>query len=321
MIATQALGWLVAIAAFAQANPTIHDTPQQVLSADHMCPDDDTARPNACGPFNSYTALGDSYGCGFASLQRLALCPSDGSGFGSSCTTEACGQDIGGYAWKFRKQHAIKNFQYLACTGNDTQSIIDDQISSPSSRFGNPDLVTISAGGDDQSFFTKVVKACVFYYDSGSCDREMATAAKIIEGLPTQYAKIFAAVKRKVRPNTKVVAMGYAQFWGFKDCPLLPNPLIRRPSLWQKQMMNKLARDMNLHLRTAALKAGYLYGDVDAAFQNHRFCDVQSVEFMYAGGYGWDKGGVWYNEAAPFHPTATGQAFMLRALYNALKCY
>lgn len=275
-----------------------------------------------CGPFSSYTALGDSYACGFGATQRLKLCNGTLDGFGSVCTTEACGQDVGSYGVQFAHTYGIRSFQYLACNGNDTGAVLDDQVNSKA--FGDPDLVTVNMGGDDQSFFAAAVLACVYNYNSTNCDQAIESASTIIARLPDRYARVFMGIKKKVRPQTKVVGMGYAQFFGNIGATDCAWPLNLATKV-QKQRLNTLAQDMNKHLQDEALKAGYLYADVDAAFEGQRMCDQTGSNsfkslFQFFPRAGYDTGDEFYHELSVFHPTADGQAIMLRVLRLALGC-
>ncbi|KAI8222955.1 Lipase 1 [Colletotrichum sp. SAR 10_77] len=279
---------------------------------------------STCSSFKSYTALGDSYAAGFGSHRRLQLCDGSSlSGFGSTCTTSECGQDTGSYAWLFAHSHGTQSFQNLACSGLDTKDTLSRQVNSAS--FGSPDLVTVSMGGDNNSLFHNVILSCIFWYVSKNCDRAMADANSTIQSLSGSYDEVFDGIKAKVRPGTKVVALGYAQFWGSLDVKGCESPL-NFATKAQKATMNVLAMDINGKLKEAASRAGYLYADVDAAYQGHRVCDVggrdtfNSSLFQLTPKVGNDTAGRLYSEVSLAHPTALGQEVMLRALNETLGC-
>ncbi len=201
--------------------------------------------------------------------------------------------------------------------------MLNSQVNSNS--FGTPDLVTVNMGGDDQSFFAHVAVACIFQYDSKACGTTMDAASKIIQGLGANYDAVFAGVKKKTHPSTKVVAMSYAQFWGRLDAQDCAWPF-NQPTSAEKGRMNTLARDMNTQLKGAALRAGYLYGDVDAAFEGHRLCDQAGASgilgswFQTVPKLGFDTDGNWYWEVPLMHPTEAGQDAMLKVLTGVLGC-
>ena len=301
-------------------SPTSSHTFRQILTSE-VAPHQAEHR-EACGRFSAYTALGDSYACGYGSATRLKLCNASLEGFGSTCTTERCSQDVGAYSLRFAQSHSIDDFQYLACNGNDTGSVLSSQVKS--ANFGNLDLVTVNMGGDDNSFFANVITTCIFHYDSSTCDGAIESASKIIDGLPNKYQQVFAGIKAKVHAQTNVVAMSYTQFWGNLDTKDCVWPL-NLPTTAQKSEMNRLARNMNRRLKDEAFKAGYLYGDVDSAFQGHRICDQTGHDsfkswFQMFPKMGYDTGDEFYFEVSVMHPTAEGQDVMLRVLNETLRC-
>lgn len=120
---------------------------------------------SVCSKFQSYTALGDSYAAGYGSVDTLPICRGDQDPGRDSCTTEACGNGTGAYSYQFAHAYGITNFQYLACNGNDSLSVLCSQVET--SAFGNPDLITINVGGDDKSLCSKVVIGCMVGHGPG----------------------------------------------------------------------------------------------------------------------------------------------------------
>jgi len=179
------------------------------------------AQVDTCGSIKSYTALGDSFPAGFGSDQRLKTCPPGTySEASATCTSKECGKDAGSYAYRFANELSIPSFQFLACTGNDTDSIITSQINGPD--FGTPDLITINAGGDNENLFSDIIQACVFAFfgfDSKACASASEAGATKISRLPQRFQELFDALKTKTASqgtNPKVVVIGYAHYWGPK---------------------------------------------------------------------------------------------------------
>ncbi|KAF2208617.1 hypothetical protein CERZMDRAFT_87690 [Cercospora zeae-maydis SCOH1-5] len=273
---------------------------------------------SACSKFQSYTALGDSYAGGYGSLNTLPICSGDQNPGRDSCTTLSCGKDTGAYSYQFAHKNNIPNFQYLACNGNDSLSVLHTQVET--AAFGKPDLVTINVGGDDDSLFYNVVANCVLGHGSGreKCQSAISNANSTIEELRRgKLAELFNGIKKATQGRTvKVVVMSYALFWA--NIPELPGGICKPgksflnvPSLEERTQMNVLATLLNDALKTRAAEAGFAYVDGNAAFEGHRFCDHEP----------------WFQELfkdiyirSTFHPTFQGQNTFLKALEQELGC-
>lgn len=269
--------------------------------------------------FRSYTALGDSIASGFGAGDILPPCQQGDPIDTAKCTSAHCGKYAGAYAYRFAKDYKIDNFRWPACQGDSIKQVKDDQA--PSS--GNPALVTIHAGSDDNSLFSDVVTRCTLTKNDPNqqrvCDKSVSDAYYQISQITGRMKELINII-HAADPNTLIAVMGYFSFWhlpgddGFFPCSLVWN--------WGGEknwpVMNQLSAAMNSALKAATNTPNVLWVETDQYFQGHRICDRT---------IGW-----WFNSpfqinlpADPlkdfrFHPTIEGQDAIYRALQVALDC-
>ncbi|KAF3480767.1 acetyl xylan esterase [Arthroderma uncinatum] len=92
-----------------------------------------------------------------------------------------------------------KRLQFLACTGDVTQDVIDQQLP----EWQRPQqLVTLSIGGND-AFFARILKACLFRILplGESCDTALKASEKIIDTeLTSRIFKVYEKIHEKSSP-------------------------------------------------------------------------------------------------------------------------
>lgn len=274
---------------------------------------------SALPPIRSYAALGDSYAGGFGSLKRLAECASDQDLASATCTTTACGKDIGAYGYQFAATHSIPlaDFAFLACAGANTSTLVASQLASP--EFRNPDLVTVQIGGNDFSVFSSLILNCVYSNDTTSCQSAVSKAGAEQDDIIQDVDNALLAVNKRVSSTTNKVLLGYLQFFSHKyeDCVVVEG---RPPVSGDAQrLVNELVVQSNQRLSQIAAARGFLYTTADDAYDGHRWCDdvpwwIISTIFVE----GTDPSGKNYSELALGHPTAQGQNAYLAALDRVL---
>lgn len=293
--------------------------------------------------FKSYTAIGDSYASGAGDLRDKSRIYLDYD------PDWSCKRTRDGYPWQFYRKYlldTLESFNDVSCSGANTTEIIQ-QINTgpavfpikegrPGYDFGTPDLVTISAGGNNGDVVWHVVDECVksirkLSVDSDEymriCGEALLQANEALDTLQPQLEDLYGQAKvHNLLPDQKrsVYVLGYAQLWYAKktrdECygkddvyvpPLGPNE--------SGIQMNALIVKMNGVIKAAAEAQQITYVDIDAGFEGHRICDEENypnehVEFQ--------KGFWTYvfhkDKYAPFHPTADGYTIMMEALAAAI---
>ncbi|MDI1490976.1 MAG: hypothetical protein OHK93_002181 [Ramalina farinacea] len=281
------------------------------------------------GPYRRYTAIGDSYTSGIMRLSAINRDPD-----------KECWRTMGSYAWQFARRHidTIETFGFPACSGADT-AIIEKEINSteegnrlnPHYEFGHPDLVSITAGGNNGDTFTGVIKGCVYpsHELMFSCKKALKKADKVLDHLQPELETLYRHAKTHNLPSTgiewrDVFVLGYARFYNIDggDCPILGSQHFPIPSLGPNGIaakVNKLVLRMNDVIKAAAEAAGVAYVDIDAAFEGHRICDKPHEEGEFQDDiFYFFHGGMGKDGYAPFHPTERGHHQMMLAFERAV---
>ena len=252
------------------------------------------ARPSAQGrvrrdivakEFKSYTAIGDSYGSGVGA----------GSAAPQDKDHTDCHRNVGAYAYLYAQKHPDMEFQFNACSGAQSGSTLDVQVTGPNSVFQSPDLVTISAGGNDQASFFDIAVHCSVELQYGPCDDALAKASGTYNGQP-----FFDSVKRLIvgaathNPyqveGRLVLVMGY---------PELYNQDSERPDCMSREYrgkINNIAKDLNKALEKATKEAGdeikgfpYFsqatprFVNVNDKFKDHHLCNWEERSWIIGG--------------------------------------
>ncbi|KAL9045323.1 MAG: hypothetical protein Q9214_001611 [Letrouitia sp. 1 TL-2023] len=266
--------------------------------------------PNPDQEFKEYTALGDSYsaGPGWEDGKQKDDPPGPKAPGFSTCHQRWGGwpvqvwNKLSGGETNFDKLH------FLACTGYTTQQIREFEIENPDSGFGNPDLVSLTLGGNNNGAFADVVIKCPYGATAGPCDTAISKAKDTIKGISEELdLTIQAAVKKNPPKEGKrtTIVMGYPSFYNTESS----QAICWRMSNKRREEINGLVRDLNDQLRQAVERAGadgdtVKYVDPDPGFKGRRFCEPVFQPQM--------------EKRFDDHTTVTGDTFGNRAWFQGL---
>ncbi|MER5551989.1 SGNH/GDSL hydrolase family protein [Streptomyces sp. NPDC002793] len=265
-----------------------------------MAPAASAAEP-ADQTYDSYVALGDSYG----------------SGAGLGLVEDAgCDRTGEGYPAIIAGAVKAKSFKNMTCSGATTAEMAKAQGTNPaqlSALSADTDLVTLTIGGNDIGF-TEIITNCVVgsfgdptgspcktrYNASGSdaiTTRINSTAAKLTVTL--QYIRALA-------PKARVLVVGYPS--------LVPNDgKACRPGVPFADGDVPYLRDVNKKLNQAladrARSAGAEYADTYAMTIGHDMCQNETDRWIEPID----------TKLAPAHPNRWGQQAMAYGTYNQLR--
>jgi phospholipase/lecithinase/hemolysin len=249
----------------------------------------------AAKPLVRYVAMGDSYASGTA--------------LGDYGTSGACKRSARAYAYRLGAQRGglLNKLKpnLVACSGATTVAVARDQLSALSKK---TDLVTISVGGDDLKF-ADVVKGCVKGDCKDTINRLAGTAGAT---LTPRLKALYAAIRKRVRSDTKVVVIGYPRLFpvapGAEDlgCRNYVYPRIRAG---EQFAANHLADVLTGVIGAAARAARFIYVDSIPIYDGHDACrgDQRYVNSYIAKSI---------NDS--FHPTQRGHEAWALAIVNAL---
>lgn len=198
-------------------------------------------------PWFNYAALGDSY--------------SSGEGvppFEPVSEIDRCHRSYGAYSKlldgspELRLRLTSNPKSFVACSGAKTTDVINGQNGEPSQltalTVNKPDLVTITIGGNDVEF-GNVVTTCIIAPIQCDGAAYLAAMDKAKNNLPTALNKLFAEIKKKIGPRTRVLVVGYPQVvpetsvFTLGSCPYLTNG--------EKTAARSLVRELNFRLYQA----------------------------------------------------------------------
>ena len=229
-------------------------------------------------PVREWTAFGDSYAAGIGA----------GKGIDARCSL----YDQSYPSQMQRDDRLISRdgsiFNNLPCAASLTKDVIKDQLP----RIGNPDLATISTGGNDAHFF-RVINACIYRFNglySGDCEIETLKSIALLNTylfyyLENTYNAILDAAASK---DFRLYVTGYAQFFNENttQCDQVSFNYWSWPAkqyyLTQEARgsINYLVRKLNMVIIEAIDRVNsdrgapmVVYVDYDLAFKGHRFCE------------------------------------------------
>jgi lysophospholipase L1-like esterase len=251
-------------------------------------------------------ALGDSYSSG------------EGAGDyepGTDTADNTCHRSRNAWPTLLTEERHLKALPSVACSG----AILTDVLSGrpggePERRLsqlgrinGNPDIITLTIGGNDLGFRTVLEKCivadCVSAYHRDSGDVLDARIDALAGRLAAAYRAIQAAA-----PTARVVVVDYPQLFatGQPNCGAL-----NRITVAEGDYLNRAIQRADIAILDAARQAGVTGIDVSTALQDGELT-CSGPQFL--------------NRASPqlrllsgsFHPNADGQERIARAVAGAL---
>ena len=251
-------------------------------------------------------ALGDSYSSG------------EGAGAyepGTDSRDNTCHRSRNAWPTLLAEQRHLKTLPSIACSGATLTDLLSGRHSSQPERrrsqvgriTGNPDIITVTIGGNDVGFREILVDCmvfdCVADYHRPSGDVIDARIDDLARRLPAAYRAIQAAA-----PKARVVVVDYPRL--FPDAK--PNcAALNRITPAEGDYLNRKVQRADIAILDAAREAGVTGIDVSTAL---------------AGGELTCSGTQYLNHASPqlkvrsgsFHPKAIGQERLAHAIAIAL---
>jgi lysophospholipase L1-like esterase len=233
------------------------------------------AAPAAAQSSVNYVALGDSYSSGVGA----------GSYYSSS---GSCDRSANAYPVLWAEANAPASFNFVACSGATTSSVISGQLSALSSA---TTLVSITVGGNDVGF-SSVMETCVIY-DTSTCVSAIDTAeSEMSTQLPGELNNVLGDIRADA-PHARVVVLDYPQLYD-----LSRSSTCIGLSTTDRTDLNQAANELDSTIQAAVGRYGDVFADVRGIFTGHQICDSNS----------WLHSVDWLDLGVSYHPTASGQA-------------
>jgi lysophospholipase L1-like esterase len=242
-----------------------------------------------------YLAMGDSYISGEGAFNYVV---------GTDTDTNKCHQSVVSYPYLIGKQ--FSSFASVACSGavvdnvirnakdhNDYQTKPNDVIPSVEqenealeehipgvvyqARFlqqDNPDVVTISIGGNDIGF-SKILTRCVAPFNdfsslSSNCYQTYEDRKELVNTINSKFNELYQTYTTLTNnaPNRRVYVIGYPQIISATGgCSLNV-----RLSQSDREFANQLISYLDSVIKRAAESAGVFYVDTQDALSGHELC-------------------------------------------------
>ena len=221
-----------------------------------------------------YAALGDSYSSGVGSGDYISA---DGS----------CDDSTLAYPYLWQAANHPSSFDFAACSGATTSTVLSSQLSGLSSSTG---LVSITVGGNDAGF-SSTMETCVLDGTS-SCLSAVATAENFVNTqLGAKLSAVYAAIRQDA-PNAHVVVLDYPHLYQ------VPGDCLFGISNTSRTAINGAADELDGVIQARAAAAGFTFVDVRSAFNGHEICSSDS----------WLHSTNLLDIDESYHPTAAGQS-------------
>jgi lysophospholipase L1-like esterase len=257
-------------------------------------------------------ALGDSYSSG----QGAGLYERGTTGHGNTCFRSPL-------AWPqlLRTRLGLARLDSLACNGAVTAEVLYSDVkrkqkerkTSQVARIkGDPDIITITIGGND-AHFADVLGKCAS--PLGSCVRRyVKRSGDVIEGWIHSLAKrlpdVYLGIKGKA-PRARVVVVGYPRIF-----PSDPEERTGNCAVWgfisprEAGYLNEKGHSLNAAIERAASRAGVEFIDVADAFDGRELrCHAKSYVNQFRLGHIWQS----------FHPNPDGYARLAAVVQKRMR--
>ncbi|KAF2435199.1 SGNH hydrolase [Tothia fuscella] len=260
--------------------------------------------------FTNLTVIGDSY--------------SSGDGAQNNWGEGSCRRNVGAYGPRLNNLLHPDFFHFAACSGADVPHI---QAQVKSSLYGDPELIVMTATGDNGGMFVKVLVACMIQKSGSACDAAVKYASVQADAIPGTLAPLYKDIKDEGKAAGKkltIVHIGYAQLYNrdadAAQCPPKPTRFYlgvdvkwasKGPGGYRDKINNVILK-VNRKIQEAANQDGIIYADADSFFEGHRFCDGPKNAWMQ------HKLALMQEAGVLCHPTFEGHGAYVNAALDAL---
>ncbi|MEU4745476.1 SGNH/GDSL hydrolase family protein, partial [Actinosynnema sp. NPDC023658] len=202
-----------------------------------------------------YIALGDSY--------------SSGEGNPPYDLSDACHRSSLGWPTRVAgaNRDRITSSANVACSGATTKGLTQEEKKQnpqlDTIRTGQPDVVTVTIGGNDVDF-AGYIRWCVLFSCVHKLDAEAADISELVRFLPSVYT----GIRNAAGSGARIIVVGYPrlfpQFQSAVRCTWLSDA--------ERAKLNALAVQLDQGLASAAAQAGLEYVSTLEALDGHEMC-------------------------------------------------
>lgn len=222
----------------------------------------------------NYVALGDSYASGVGADSYIS---SSGS----------CLRSTNAYSALWAAAKSPTSYNSVACSGATTASVTSSQLSALST---STTLVSITVGGNDVGF-ANIMATCALQGTSACVAAVQAAEDYASTTLPGKLDTLYAQIKAK-SPSARVVVVGYPVFYQL-------GTICIGLSSTSHTKINEGINLLDEVIKSAAGRAGFVFGDVRSIFVGHQLCSY-GTKWLHALNF--------LDLTVSYHPTAAGQS-------------
>lgn len=243
-----------------------------------------------------YVALGDSYSSGEAN-----------SPFINTKNDKICHRSE--KAWPYIVDNKIKQVKLageLACSGAKAstafvKSYLGQKPQLEAMKNLNPDLVTVTIGGNDIGF-GPILRYCYLYQCT---NKDFDKEAKVIDTFGKVASGYYNAIKTEA-PKARTVVVGYPQLFPSKQSSTTRCGWL---SSNERTRLNELGERLNKRLEAAAKGVGFEFVSTNNALNGHELCTKDSWAYPIGKAPATSDG----------HPLAKGQNAIAALVQKQLK--
>jgi lysophospholipase L1-like esterase len=262
-------------------------------------------------------ALGDS----FSSGQGAGLYDPRTTGHGNTCYRSA-----GAWPQLLANSLALIRLPSLACNGAVTAQVLysdhrgefERRTSQLTRISGDPDLITITIGGNDVGF-AEVLRYCIL----GSCDRHYnKPSGDVLDGRISKVANVLPGLYRRIRaraPRARILVVGYPRIFPLN----VPGGEVRNCAAWELisprevAYLNEKASSLNGAIDRAASQAGVDFVDISDAFKGRELrCKGDSYVNPLQ-----RRWGIPPYRPSSFHPNAWGYVRLAEVVARQMRSF
>lgn len=272
-----------------------------------------TLSPLAAATRGRYVALGDSYSSGVGALDYAKA---------TNGLPDSCDRSAHAYPQLLAKRFRFADgWQFWACSGATTGDLLRADGSRPaqiSHITSDTSLVTVGIGGNDVGF-TQVLTVCVVEPPGGHrCQDQEPAVRRRVEALRRHLASVLDQIHHAA-PRARTLVVGYPRLF-----PATPRHSVSGIDVGDQRWLNRMATLLDNTSRGVARsaerklahagRASVEYVDTGAAFARHElgsaspYINTLRIDFAHLRA-----------DPASFHPTASGQSRLERAVAGQLR--